>query len=63
MLSDIRQSGNIEQDADLVMFLDRDKEIGKEATLSIAKHRNGRIGEIKLSLNLDNFEFRNYSGL
>lgn len=63
MLSDIRQSGNIEQDADLVMFLDRDKEIGKDATLYIAKHRNGRIGEFKLSLDLDHFEFRNYIGM
>ena len=63
MLSDIRQSGNIEQDADLVMFLDRDKEVGKQATLHIAKHRNGAIGEFKLSLNLDNFEFRNYYGV
>lgn len=61
MLSDIRQSGNIEQDADLIMFLDTDKEKG-ESNLSIAKHRNGRTGDIKLSLFMDYFEFKNHSG-
>lgn len=59
MLSDIRQSGNIEQDADIVMFLDRDKDIGLEAKLYIAKHRNGRLAEITLTLDLEHFEFKN----
>ena len=53
MLSDIRESGNIEQDADTVMFLYRDeyynrytKEPGIMECI-ISKHRNGRIGTIK----------------
>lgn len=59
MLSDLRQSGNLEQDADIVMFLDRDKDIGLEAKLYIAKHRNGRLAEITLLLDLEHFEFKN----
>lgn len=57
MLSDLRESGSIEQDADLVMFLYRDeyynrKEENKNPTeeveLSLAKHRNGPTGLVKL---------------
>ena len=49
-LSDLRESGSIEQDADIVAFL-TDGEFavddGKTAiTLMIAKHRNGSIGEL-----------------
>jgi replicative DNA helicase len=45
-LSDLRESGSLEQDADIVMFIDRDPtsdEIGKknEAKMIVAKHRNG----------------------
>lgn len=52
-LSDLRESGSIEQDADLVLFLDRpaiyDDEADKsEANLIVAKHRNGRTGNVKL---------------
>lgn len=55
-LSDLRDSGAIEQDADIVLFIDR-KEIpgggdGKPAAsevyLNIAKHRNGETGNVKL---------------
>ncbi|MDR2266589.1 MAG: replicative DNA helicase [Christensenellaceae bacterium] len=51
-LSDLRDSGAIEQDADIVMFLSRNKESDKslgeyEVTLSIAKHRNGELKDIK----------------
>lgn len=60
VLSDLRQSGNIEQDADIVMFLDRDKDYGRDATIIISKHRNGRIGEFKLLLDIDHFEFKNF---
>lgn len=63
LLSDIRQSGNIEQDADLIMFLDREKENGCLATLNIAKHRNGKSGEITLVTDLNHFEFRNHLGM
>lgn len=56
-LANIRGSGAIEQDADLVMFLNRDRNIGKderkendgiETDLSLSKHRNGPTGVIKL---------------
>jgi replicative DNA helicase len=55
MLSDLRESGSIEQDADVVMFVyrdeyyDRESERLGEADLIVAKHRNGPIGRITLS--------------
>jgi replicative DNA helicase len=51
MLSDLRESGTIEQDADLVMFLYRSPE-GEEAgyvDLDVAKHRNGPTDSLKLT--------------
>ena len=61
MMSDLRESGSIEQDADIVAFIYRDEyyaakegsavnpeETGK-ADLEIAKHRNGETGRIKLA--------------
>jgi replicative DNA helicase len=54
MLSDLRSSGQIEQDADLVMFIYReeyyedDSEHLGEAELLIAKHRNGALGNVPL---------------
>jgi len=48
-LSDLRESGSIEQDADVVMFLYREDEEDQEnMRLFIAKHRNGPTGEIPL---------------
>lgn len=48
-LADLRESGAIEQDADVVMFIYReDPENMKDVTLDIQKHRNGPTGEIKL---------------
>lgn len=55
MLSDLRESGSIEQDADIVMFLYRDEYYNKEsedrnlAEVIIAKHRGGSNGTIKLA--------------
>lgn len=54
MLSDLRDSGGIEQDADLVMFIyreemyDRDTEKRGMAEIHIAKHRNGPVGVIPM---------------
>jgi replicative DNA helicase len=66
-LSDLRDSGSIEQDADLVMFIhredknkDRDKlnpEQINTAQLIIAKHRNGPTGEIDFKINPDSLRF------
>lgn len=48
-LADLRESGSIEQDADVVMFLYREDPEDKESIkLSVAKHRNGPLGEIDL---------------
>jgi len=48
-LSDLRESGSIEQDADVVMFLYReDDENRRDVTLSIAKQRNGPTGSVPL---------------
>ena len=55
MLSDLRESGAIEQDADIVMFLYRDDYYNKEsedrnlAEVIIAKHRGGSPGTVKLA--------------
>jgi replicative DNA helicase len=49
MLSDLRESGAIEQDADVVMFLHRDvTETDPPVELIVAKHRNGPIDTIRL---------------
>lgn len=55
MLSDLRESGSIEQDADLVMFLYRDEYYNKEteeknvAECIVAKQRNGPVGTVKMA--------------
>lgn len=57
-LSDLRESGSIEQDADVVMFLYHKDENMREATsLKIAKHRNGALGEIDLFFRGDRIKF------
>ena len=66
-LSDLRDSGEIEQDADVVMFLYRDEyyypnetERPNVAELNIAKHRNGKTGEIDLYFHKEQIRFANY---
>ncbi len=57
-LSDLRESGAIEQDADIVMFIYReDPEVLEDVTLDIQKHRNGAVGEIKLYFKGDRMKF------
>lgn len=66
-LSDLRDSGSIEQDADLVMFIHREDKIKDKdklnpdqintAQLIIAKHRNGPTGEIDFKINPDSLRF------
>jgi replicative DNA helicase len=65
-LSDLRESGSIEQDADLVAFLYRDEVYDSEdpakkglAELIIAKHRNGETGTIDLAFLGEITSFRN----
>lgn len=57
-LADLRESGAIEQDADVVMFIYReDQENMEQITLAIEKHRNGPTGEIPLIFRPDRVKF------
>lgn len=57
-LADLRESGSIEQDADVVMFLWREEEDNNEnINLDIAKHRNGPLKSIKLFFRGDRIKF------
>lgn len=68
IMSDLRESGSIEQDADIVSFLYRDSYYKKGTTesgasiseLIIGKHRNGRTDTIKLIFKGDTCSFLNY---
>ncbi len=67
ILSDLRESGAIEQDADLVMFIYREEYYNRESTrpgeadIIIAKHRNGPVGEITLTFQSQFPKFMNYA--
>ncbi len=64
-LSDLRESGSIEQDADVVMFIYREDREKKDtdrkciADILIAKHRNGPLGKVALYFNEKNASFLN----
>lgn len=57
-LADLRESGAIEQDADVVMFIWREDEDNIEnVNLDIAKHRNGPLGQVKLFFRGERIKF------
>jgi len=67
-LSDLRESGSIEQDADVVLMLARPKEADEKfqvaadsAELIVAKQRNGPVGDLKLTFIRDITRFENYT--
>jgi replicative DNA helicase len=69
ILSDLRESGQIEQDSDLVMFIYREEYYLKdeserpgEADIIIAKHRNGPVGDVVLTFRNQYPKFMNYAG-
>jgi replicative DNA helicase len=59
-LSDLRESGTLEQASDNVLFLYREKE-GVTADLDLAKQRNGRVGFFKLAYSAQFCKFDNYA--
>lgn len=61
-LSDLRESGAIEQDADIVMFLSRPQgeENDDRITLTFAKHRNGSLGDISFRFDKSTSNFSDW---
>ncbi|MCG8460980.1 MAG: replicative DNA helicase, partial [Holophagales bacterium] len=67
-LADLRESGSIEQDADMVCFVYRDEMYNKDdpevkglAELIVSKHRNGQTGTVNLVFQGETTSFRNFS--
>ena len=69
LISDLRESGAIEQDADLIVFLYRDEMYNKDthepgvAEVIVAKHRNGSTGTVKLTFRKEVMRFENLSDM
>lgn len=69
LLSDLRESGSVEQDSDLVMFIYRDEYYHPEDTadpglaeILISKHRNGALGKVKLVFQSEYPRFMSFKG-
>jgi len=70
MLSDLRESGSIEQDADVVMFVNRPEQYNQQkyedgsstigtAEINVGKQRNGPTGAVKLAFRKEFARFEN----
>ena len=70
-LSDLRESGSLEQDADVVLFIYRESEYNDEvpidraddALIEVAKHRNGPTGKANLLFLKQYARFENHRGV